>query len=524
MTVSLLLTVALGLIWAIPCTADDRALPEKDETTADRLTRELKRQEERIVELERQLKSQSLLLQRLEERFGQISPAALALGTASGTPHKNESASVRPEASFAGQAAPSHAGEADKKIEGLLRDLGGFRFSGDFRYRFDLQARSRNSAAGPLQNIRNRYRLRLNIDKEIDPRFRFHLQLSTAPVNNGITNDQDFGATIAKHPFSIAAAYVDFHPSSKLAFRVGRMEEIFADNMRFLWDDDVRFNGFHQIVKLPMRANALGLKSFELRFAEYILSNPNVAILSAASPFVSAGFEPGKNVGAANLFHPGLLLQGSLGQNWSHNLIGDLQIYRNPNQIQLASTTAGFPVLINNTLGIALGGPMTGTGNATTTAGGAIYNAPHFQIARLAYRIEAKALRLGNRSVPAWVDLQASRNTGTSKLRDAVMASMNLGAVRERGNMRLLYQFAIKDANALISQFTDDDLGTGSGVNIAVHALRFDLGLTRFLQWQNLMFIQTERRASNPADQFFVPLPRGSNPTFRFLGQLAFTF
>jgi hypothetical protein len=205
-------------------------------------------------------------------------------------------------------------------------------------------------------------------------------------------------------------------------------------------------------------------------------------------------------------------------------LIADMQIYRNPNQIQLASTAAGFPVLVNNTLGIGLGGPMTGTGNATTTANGAIYSAPHFQIARLAYRVEAKALRLGNRSVPAWIDLQASRNTGTSKLRDAVMASMNLGAVRERGNVRVLYQFAIKDANALISQFTDDDLGTGSGVNIAVHAFRFDLGLMRFLQWQNLLFIQTERRASNPADQFFVPLPRGANPTFRFLGQLAFTF
>ena len=72
--------------------------------------------------------------------------------------------------------------------------------------------------------------------------------------------------------------------------------------------------------------------------------------------------------------------------------------------------------------------------------------------------------------------------------------------------MRPLYQFAIKDANSMISQFTDDDLGTGTGVNIAVHALRFDLGLTRFLQWQNLLFLQHERRASNPAGQFFVPL------------------
>ena len=82
----------------------------------------------------------------------------------------------------------------------------------------------------------------------------------------------------------------------------------------------------------------------------------------------------------------------------------------------------------------------------------------------------------------------------------------------------------IKDANSIISQFTDDDLGTGSTVNFATHGIRFDLGLTRFLQWQNLVFIQNAREGNNPAQQFFVPVPRGANTTYRYLGQLAFTF
>jgi hypothetical protein len=153
-----------------------------------------------------------------------------------------------------------------------------------------------------------------------------------------------------------------------------------------------------------------------------------------------------------------------------------------------------------------------------------MYNASNFQIVRMAYRLERKGITLRGREVPVWLDFQASRNVGAGKLRDAVMASANLGAVRAFGDVRFLYQFTIKDANALISQFTDDDLGTGSGVNIWVHALRFDLGLTRWLQWQNLLFIQGQRRASNPSERFFVPLPRGANDTFRYLGQLAFSF
>ena len=76
----------------------------------------------------------------------------------------------------------------------------------------------------------------------------------------------------------------------------------------------------------------------------------------------------------------------------------------------------------------------------------------------------------------------------------------------------------------MIAQFTDDDLGTGATTNIAVHAIRFDLGLTRSLQWQNLWFIQNARRANDPTQQFFVPVQRGANTTYRYLGQLAFTF
>lgn len=330
--------------------------------------------------------------------------------------------------------------------------------------------------------------------------------------------------TVAKHPFSIAEASITFRPNVHLALRGGRMVEVFADNMRFLWDDDVRFNGFEQAMVFPVSPGFLGLKRVELRAAEYLLSNPNIAILSPSSPFVKGGFQPGRKVRDAMLFHPGFILTGNLGSTWTHQITGDIQIYRYPNQIQLASTLEGSPVLVSNALGLALSGLMGGTGNATTTPGGAVYAARNFQIMRLVYRLERKGLTIFDRELPAWFDFQLSRNLGTSKLRDAFMASANLGAIKEAGDVRFLYQFAIKDANALISQFTDDDLGTGTGVNIAVHAVRFDLGLTRFLQWQNLLFIQTERRPSNPAAQFFVPLQRGANTTFRYLGQLAFSF
>jgi len=471
-----------------------------------------------------QLREQGLLMERQQAEIER-----LRAGVSSAPPKPAEApqiASAVPVAPPAGpaQQALVQTGDTAGQLETLQKGLAGFRFSGDFRYRLDVQARSGNALAGPLQNIRSRYRLRLNVDKELDPRFAFHLQLSTAPLNNGITNDQDMGATVAKHLFTIAEAYVDFHPSPRATIRGGRMEEVFADNMRFLWDDDVRFNGFHQIAGVPLGRGFLGFQTLEFRSAEYFLSSPNIAVLPANSPFAGAGFEPGKKVRDAMLFHPGFLLKGGWSSRWKHQFSGDVQLYRNPNQIQLASLPAGVPLVVNNTLGVTLSGPMTGAGNATTTPGGAIYAAGHFQVARLAYRLENSSWALWGHSVPAWVDLQVARNIGAGKLRDAFMVSGNAGAVKAAGDVRFLYQYAIKDANSLIPQFTDDDLGTGTGVNIAVHALRFDLGLSRFLQWQNLLFFQQARRASNPPEHFFVPLQGGAHTTFRYLGQLAFVF
>jgi hypothetical protein len=417
---------------------------------------------------------------------------------------------------------PPTVEDVAKRVDTLSTNIAGFKLSGDFRLRADVQARTGNPIAAPLQNIRGRYRLRLNVDKDLDPKFRFHVQLSTGPYNNQITNDQDFAAMAVKHAFSVSEAYADYHPTPKVSLRGGRMEEVFADNMRFLWDDDVRFNGFQQNATIPLQSKAF--KTIEFRSGEYFLSNPNVPILAATSPFVAAGFEPGKKVRDANLFHPGFVIAGDLGTRWTHQTTADIQFYRNQNQILLSTTAAGFPVVVNNSVGFMLSGPIPTVGNATTSPGGAIYAAGHYQVARVAYRITNRGIKVGKRDMPFYLDVQALRNVGTHQLRDAMMASFNFGTVRQFGDIRLLYQYAIKDANSMIAQFTDDDLGTGSTTNMAVHALRFDLGLTRAMQWQNLFFIQNARRPSDPSQQFFVPVQRGANTTYRYLGQLAFTF
>ena len=90
--------------------------------------------------------------------------------------------------------------------------------------------------------------------------------------------------------------------------------------------------------------------------------------------------------------------------------------------------------------------------------------------------------------------------------------------------MAFLYVFSIKGANSMISQVTDDDLGTNSGVNIRTHHLRFDYGIAKKITLQSLLYIQTERRNSGDFPNFFVPLNAFTPRQYRLQEQIVFSF
>jgi hypothetical protein len=419
-----------------------------------------------------------------------------------------------------------------KKLEGQVMKIGPFRFGGDFRLRFDGIFRKADPTPpvgfAPLthqQNARVRYRLRLNLDTDIDSKLSFHGQLATGPVNNPLTMDQDFGETTTRHPFFISEAWVDYHPNKAVQLQGGRLQEVFADNSRFLFDDDVRFNGFNEKYILSFKNNSLRVSSLELRAGQYIFSNPNVAIVTAGSPLAQAGAIINSTGRSSNLFHQGLLLNQKFNDRWSSQWGGDVQLYRNPNQIQLASTANGVALIVQNGLGITLSGPVAGTGNATTTAGGAIYTARNFQIARLTYRLNWAGFQSGGRTYPVTFNFQVARNVGVGlRERDALLASFQVGKVANRGDMSFLYIYSTKGANALISQVTDDDLGTNSGVNVRTNHFRFDYGLAKKVTLQSLFFIQSELRNSGDFPNFFVPLNAFTPRQYRVQEQIVFNF
>jgi hypothetical protein len=420
----------------------------------------------------------------------------------------------------------------DERIKNLEAKVSSFglRFSGDFRLRYDgiFRRAEPDPPAGfaPLthqQNSRMRYRLRLNFDADLHPTLSFHGQLASGVLNNPISNDQDFGQMANRHLFTISEAWVDYHPKKHIQLQAGRLPNIFADNSRFLFDDDVRFNGFNERYTWNLERPFGYISSIEARAGQYILSNPNVAIVTSGSPLAQAGAIVGSTGRSANLFHQGVLFNQKYNDRWAGQFGGDVQLYRNPNQIQLASTANGVALLVQNGLGIVLSGPAGG-GNATTTPGGAVYTAPGFKIARLTYRLNWAGFKSGNHAYPVTLNIQGARNVGASvPERDAMLAAIQVGRITRKGDMAFLYIFTTKGANALISQFTDDDIGFG-GVNIRSHGFRFELGLARKVTFQSILFIQNQLRSSGQYPNFFVPLNAFTPRQYRLQQQLVFNF
>ena len=425
--------------------------------------------------------------------------------------------------------------QLDKTVGALSKGLAGFKLSGDFRLRSDNVFRPSNSVAGSQQNVRARYRLRFNVDKAVSNQIDTHLQLSSGPFNNGLTYDSDYNGTVTRGSILLSEVWGDFHPNNVLSLRGGKMSEIFADNARFLIDDDVQLNGFQEIAKSQSTSSSLGKVTFEFRAGQYVFSNPNVQVLpsseqcaSATPPancaYVSAGFTPGRKVPSTNMFDQGIVVAASPSDRWSHQVTVNFQLWRNPNSIQLASLSSGYALLGSPYNGVTLSGAISGTGNATTTKGGAIFTADSFHVGQVAYRLDYKGWKSHRQGFPVSLEFHGAKNFGADFYGSALMGQVSAGETKKAGDVAFKYAWFYKQANSMISQLTDDDVGTGSGVNLKTHMLRFDVGLNKFMAWQNLVFIQNELAGNDPARNFFVNLQKGTATQYRYQSQLQFTF
>src|ERR1051325_5752062 len=272
---------AQQMVKLVPKAADEPAETNVSERVR-LLEAELDRQNTKLDQLQKTIEDQQAAIQALLAKLSVKSNAADATPAIA-----SASASAELATAAAAPAQPEKPTIEQRvgKFENQALRIGPVRVSGDFRLRFDGTWRSATDPPDPpvqhVQNVRARYRFRLNLDTDIHPNLSFHAQLSTGPFNNTLTNDQDFTSLTTRAPFALSEAWIEYRPTKAVTLQGGRVLEVFADNSRFLFDDDIRFNGFNEKYVWSFNNNGLKVSSLELRAGQYILSNPNVAIVTA---------------------------------------------------------------------------------------------------------------------------------------------------------------------------------------------------------------------------------------------------
>lgn len=407
-------------------------------------------------------------------------------------------------------------------------------FNGEFRLYFDSVTRHAGGGAPRVSNIRGRYLLHLDFDARLHRALNFHGRLSTGPLNNPLTDIQDFGGGVAKNSFLLSEAYMDYHPNASVRLQGGRVDNPFNDRSRFLFDTDTRFNGTNEIFRWPMRANVLGLSHVQLMAGQYTFSNPNFPIIDSAPPSVAANATPsqallaagakaGTQPRASQLFQQGVMLDGKIGNALTQQAGFDFQLYRNPNQLRLMSTPGGL-FLLGGTVGLTPSSPVPSASNATTTPGGATLTAPGFRVAHLSYTIAHDGVTVLDRRVPVSLNLQMARNVERVSDRNAFSAIATAGRNREPGDLRFLYAFYRKQANSLIGELTENDIAIGGNVNMDANLLRMEYTMARSVVFVNNFIFTRWLTDSNPQAGYFVPFGRSVPLQFRYQGMLIFRF
>jgi hypothetical protein len=155
------------------------------------------------------------------------------------------------------------------QLEGKVKQLGPFRFSGDFRLRAD------SSFGGPTdhsqQRFRERFRLRFNADAKLNDEISGGFTLASGDINSPTVTNQTTNQFYARKPFFIDRAFISYQPRwfTPLKLTGGKFSYPWQYT-ELTWDKDLNPEGVAQTVSFDSGTvlKKVALVGFELPFTE----------------------------------------------------------------------------------------------------------------------------------------------------------------------------------------------------------------------------------------------------------------
>lgn len=228
------------------------------ELKLDKMEALLQAQGERIAALESELRAARANVVMASA----ISPAAVETAAL---------AAEQEETRQSAKTAPGHQGDASKSLEERLKKFGPFSFSGD------LTLRAEPSFGGPAdhsqERMRERIRLRFNVEARLNDDVRGGFSLSSGDVSNPISTNQTANQFYTRKPFDLDRAFVTYRPHylKPLTLTGGKFSYPWY-NTELTWDKDLNPEGLAQTLEWKFESTPvlkrIALVGFELPFTE----------------------------------------------------------------------------------------------------------------------------------------------------------------------------------------------------------------------------------------------------------------
>jgi Putative porin len=156
-------------------------------------------------------------------------------------------------------------------LEDRLKNFGPFSFSGDIRLRDEPTFGGPSN--GSLDQNRERFRLRFNVDAKLNDDFTGGFSLASGDINNPISDNQTVGDFYARKPIAIDTAFVEYSPHQFHALTlVGGKFAYPWYNTELVWDKDLRPEGAAETLVFNLKSapvlKRIALVGFELPFTQ----------------------------------------------------------------------------------------------------------------------------------------------------------------------------------------------------------------------------------------------------------------
>lgn len=285
----LLAAPQLGPIWAAPpanppgtVAASAHDSPAGLRSQLEQLRTSVETEARQLAERSKELDSERA---DIAKELQQIAALEAKLGVISASPRESAGAARQHAATDAVLAAPPQGvpqsfpqvqtpqdlSNRIANLERRLKTFGPFTFSGDIRLREEPFFGGPSN--GSLDQNRERFRVRFNVDARLNDDFSGGFSLASGDINNPISTNQTVTGFYARKAIAIDTAFVSYSPHQfhALTLLAGKFTYPWY-NTELVWDKDLNPEGAAETLAVDVRSvpllKKIALVGFELPFSQ----------------------------------------------------------------------------------------------------------------------------------------------------------------------------------------------------------------------------------------------------------------